>query len=92
MVIIMQTNLLSVLTTIGSIAETNPSYFYYLESQLKKPVEELTILQLLAAHSECRYQYNEKLSDVKSQEYHAPVDNVINAGAVNIFLNNEVMK
>ena len=55
----MQTNLLSVLTTIGSISETNPSYFYYLESQLKKPIEKITLAELLAIHSECKRKYNE---------------------------------
>ena len=62
MVIIMQTNLLDASITIGSIAETNNSYFTYLESQLDKSVDTMTVSELMEIHQACIEKYNQMLS------------------------------
>ena len=58
----MQTTLLDVSTTIGSIAETNNSYFTYLENHLNKPVGDMTVSELMEMHKDCNEKYNRMLS------------------------------
>ena len=50
--------LISACEQIGNIANRNNSYTLFLSSQIKKPIQELTILQLLAIHSETLRKYN----------------------------------
>ncbi len=51
-------DLISTCQQVGKIASRNSSYTLFLAGQIKKPINELTILQLLAIHSETLRKYN----------------------------------
>lgn len=53
--------LISVCQEIGGIAESNCQYTLSLTLHINKPVESLTVAQLLAFHRECKKRFNQEV-------------------------------